>query len=530
MNSKLMDVSKMSNQDNKISSKELFHGGQEPYDMLDYAPINIMYCDLDFKITYINPKSFETLSKIQYLLPIPVSQIIGNTIDVFHRNPAHQRKILSSEKNLPFKSIFKLGEEYLDLLAVGIYKDGVYSGVMVTWDIVTEKVKSDATTEALSKSQACIEFNPDGTIFNANTNFLNGLGYENLNEIKGRHHRIFCDEKYANSSAYEQFWEKLRSGQFDAGQYPRITKSGKTIWIQATYNPVMDKDGKVFKVIKYATDITKQKEIQIEMVKTLTDLATQVASASEELSATATQLTKNAQLTTEQASSAAAGTEELSVGMKTVAGSTLEMTNSIREITKSTNSAASMSNDSQRKAQETNKIINQLGTSSNEIGTVVKVISSIAQQTNLLALNATIEAARAGDAGKGFAVVANEVKELAKQTAKATEDISSKITSIQKDTGSAVGAISEITKAIEGLNNISMSISAAVEEQNATTNELSRIINESTSAVTDVSKGIRDVSQGAMEATNAASQTLAAAKDLSRLADQLSQLVKKIEI
>ena len=202
---------------------------------------------------------------------------------------------------------------------------------------------------------------------------------------------------------------------------------------------------------------------------------------------------------------------------------------SIKEIARNSSEAANISKDTLKKAHSTNQTITQLGTSSQEIGNVIKVISSIAQQTNLLALNATIEAARAGDAGKGFAVVANEVKELAKQTAKATEDITNRIGSIQKDTQGAVEAIGGISQFIEKLNGISMAIAASIEEQTATTNEVARVVKESNRGVEGIAEVVKSVATAAKHSTAGASQTLEAAKSLAQLAEKLKSLVKSLQ-
>ncbi len=326
-------------------------------------------------------------------------------------------------------------------------------------DISKQKLK-DAELAALSKTQAVINFNLDGTVIDANDNFLNAMGYR-AEDIKGKHHSMFCDPAYVSTPKYREFWAKLNRGEFETGEFKRIKRDGKEIWLNAAYNPVYDLAGKVFKVVKYATDITKQKLEWLDLVKTLGETGAQLAAAAEELTVTATQLSANSQKTTQQSTQSAAASEEVSKGVQTVATNIEEMTASIKEISKSTASGSEKSKEGMKKAVETNALMAVLSEGSKEIGSVVKAISSIAQHTNLLALNATIEAARAGDAGKGFAVVANEVKELAKQTAKATEDIANKITGIQESTGTAVTAIGSNSKSIEEINNISMAIAGA---------------------------------------------------------------------
>jgi methyl-accepting chemotaxis protein len=400
-----------------------------------------------------------------------------------------------------------------------------YKVVKFATDITAQKLKNaeqDGKIAAISKAQAMIEFNLDGSILTANENFLVTLGYD-LSEIKGKHHRMFCEPEYTQSSEYRMFWDKLNRGEFDTGEYKRIGKGGKVIWINASYNPIFNADGKPFKVVKFASDISEMKKL----IASIEETASALSGASSELTATATEMSGNAARTSRESNTASAAAQQVSTGVQTVATNMEEMVASIKEIGRSTNESSQMAKMTMQKAQESNATVTKLGVSSQEIGDVIKVISSIAQQTNLLALNATIEAARAGEAGKGFAVVANEVKELAKQTAKATGDITNKIGAIQNDTRLAVDAIAGISQAVEKLNGISGVIAAAVEEQTATTNEISRVVLESKKGVESIASTIKMVSGAATESTASCEQTLGASKELAQLAEKLSALVKK---
>jgi methyl-accepting chemotaxis protein len=398
--------------------------------------------------------------------------------------------------------------------------------------ISAEKVAElEATVAAIGKSQAVIEFQMDGTIITANDNFLHVLGYS-LDEIKGHHHRMFVDPAESHSPAYAEFWASLGRGQFQSAEYKRIGKGGKEIYIQASYNPILDLNGRPFKVVRFASDVTEQVKMRTGMASLLTTIgetSIAIAASAEELTAVSHQLTTNAGDTAQQANAASATSEEVSANVNVVAASSEEMMASIREISKSATEAARVAKAAVGIADNTTQTIHQLGTSSSEIGKVIKVITSIAQQTNLLALNATIEAARAGEAGKGFAVVANEVKELAKETARATEEIGQKIEAIQTDTQAAIKAIGEVSKIITQVNDISNVIASAVEEQTATTTEIGRNVTEAAMGTNEIASSISGVAKSAQMTMAGATDTQTSARSLSEMAANLQTLANNIK-
>jgi len=362
--------------------------------MLDNMPINVMLANSDLEITYINPASREQLRRLEKFLPVRVDDMLGQSIDLFHKDPARQRKFLADPKNLPHRAHIPLGTETIDLNIAAIYdRQGEYLGPMVTWSVVTEQVK---------------------------------------------------------------LAEKLKS-----------------------------------------------------VVGMLSSSAIEMQASSKSMAATSEE-------TARQAQRVAAASEEATCNVETVSSAAAQLTSSIIEISRRVQDASRMTAQAVADAERTQVTIHDLGESSQEIGQVVKVITSIAQQTNLLALNATIEAARAGEAGRGFAVVANEVKELSRQTAKATDEITRKIAAIQAAAGGAQGAIRSIGDSIERINEIATSIASAVEEQTAATNEISRNVAEAAKGTAEVTHNIAGVSQAAEESGRAAAEILAAADGLAQ--------------
>ena len=509
--------------------------------MMENAPVNVLFADIEtFEITYANPISIKTLKTLEQYLPIRADKLIGQCIDIFHKNPAHQRKILSDPANLPHQTQIQLGPEILDLLVSAIYDENKnYLGPMVTWDVVTEKLRTE--TE-VAKVNSMMENAPINVLFADKADFtityVNPASVKTLKTIE-QHLPIRVDEMMGSPiDVFHKNPAHQRKILSDPKNLPHTAQIqvGPEV-LDLLVSAIYDKDQNylgpmvTWEVITEKLAAEKREKEANESIKSiLTNVAANsqtLAGASEELTATSQQMAGNAEETSAQSSVVSAASDDVSTNIQTVAAGTEEMSASIKEISQSATKATEITNDAVKLAESTNKTVAQLGESSNEVGQVVKVITSIAEQTNLLALNATIEAARAGEAGKGFAVVANEVKELANQTAKATDEISGKIQAIQTDTQSAVVAIGEISEVINQISDISNTIASAVEEQSATTNEMARNVSEASRGAQEIAENITGVAEAAKSTTEGAQDTQKAAAELSTLAQTMQEIVSQ---
>lgn len=391
---------------------------------------------------------------------------------------------------------------------------------------------------AISKSQAVIEFDMDGTILTANQNFLDAMGYR-LDEIKGQQHRLFVEPAYAAGADYRRFWEALKRGECFFAEYKRIGKGGREIWIQGSYNPIFDLNGRPFKVVKYATDITAAKaemsrklrqaeemerlirEYDAVMQKVLATLG----GAGDRMTTVAAAISATAIQTNAESANVSAAAQQTDANLQTVASASEELSSSIHEIARQISTSTSMAGAAVEQGNEAEGRIRRLDEMAKSIGTVVELIRTIAGQTNLLALNATIEAARAGEAGKGFAVVASEVKSLANQTARATEEIGGLITGIQDSVGGAVEIIGEIRSTIGSLSDASVAVAAAVEQQAAATQEIAGNVTSAADAVALVSRSSVEVLGAAKRSATAADDVQTASADVAAASQSLRQEV-----
>jgi methyl-accepting chemotaxis protein len=495
--------------------------------MIENMPVNVMMCDpKDFTITYVNQTSKKTLRSLEHLLPVRVDDLVGTCIDVFHKDPSHQRRILSDPSNLPFSAKIKLGDETLDLLASAMYgEDGSYLGPMLTWSVITERMRLDAETDRLMQMVENMPINVmmcdpqtlDLTYMNAQSKkTLRGL--ESLLPVKVEDMIGQCIDIFHKHPEHQR---RLLRDPANLPHTANIKLGEESLKLEVS--AVMAKDGGYIGPMVCWSVVTDQLRIADD-VKEVVKI---VSSASTEMKASAESLAASSEETAVQSTTVAAASEEVTANVQTVASAAEQLAASVHEVSSQVTDSSRISREAVSETERTNLTVQGLAEAAQKIGDVVNLISDIAGQTNLLALNATIEAARAGEAGKGFAVVASEVKSLATQTAKATEDIASQVGAIQGATNEAVSAIQGIGQTIGRINEIATSISSAVEEQSAATAENSRNVQEAANGTQEVSSNISGVSMAANESGQAAGQVLTAAESLAHEGEQMHQKVQE---
>ncbi|SSC73038.1 unnamed protein product [Ciceribacter sp. T2.26MG-112.2] len=455
-----------------------------------------------------------------------------------------------------YKRISKTGQEvWIQASYNPVFSGGKpYKVVKVATDITAQKLKSaeDAgKIAAISRAQAMIEFTPTGEILTANDNFLTTLGYS-LSEIQGKHHAMFCEPSYTQSADYQRFWQKLAGGEFFSEEFKRIGKGGKVVWIQASYNPIFDMNGRVFKVVKFATDITDRvrsvddvavgltalaegdltarierplipglDRLRLDFNNSLDKLQAAMATVGENTNAIAAG-SKEIQAASD---SLAKRTEQQAAAVEETAAALEEITQTVTDSSKRADEAGSLVARTKAGAEKSGEVVKsaiaamgQIESSSREISNIIGVIDDIAFQTNLLALNAGVEAARAGEAGKGFAVVAQEVRELAQRSANAAKEIKALITTSGEQVRNGVSLVGQTGKALE-------QIVSEVQDINSNVIAIVEASREQATGLQEINKAVNAMDQNTQQNAAMVEETTAASHSLARESETLRNLL-----
>ena len=530
---------------------------------IDAISANVMIADRNLNIIYLNKALRGLLTEaeadLREELPrFSMSTLVGSNIDIFHKNPGHQRAMLSALKTRHQATIW-IRERAFDLTVTPLKQNDAIAGFVVEWADAKARIQNvDYRNQlmAISRSQAVIEFTPDGEIVVANENFLKATGYS-LAEIRGKNHRIFVNPDAEGDVEYRNLWETLRANEPRIGDIVRYAKDGRKIFLAASYNPITDENGRVVKVVKFASDVsgrvqaftavgtalarlangdlsftleqpfTKEFEPlrrnmnhaieQLGTVLTAVSRSTeQIDTGSREISLGANDLSKRTEQQAAALEETAAALDQITVNVKNASSRAEEA----RVATQSANASASRSD---QIVQDAVSAMARIEGSSHQISSIIGVIDEIAFQTNLLALNAGVEAARAGEAGKGFAVVAQEVRELAQRSAQAAKEIKHLIRTSSDEVQNGVRLVSESG---EALKIIQENIVAVNEHMEA----IASSAREQSTGLGEINAAINQLDQTTQQNAAMVEESTAASVALTNETDNLRHLVSRFQL